>query len=1041
MTRKITLFHIFLLSILFLSYIPILGQKTLNYEHPVKSYSQALELFNKEKYGASLELFDQYIRQNKEVVSEQIIDARYYSLICAMKLFHGDVEHRVYEFLKFHPGNPRINTVKFQMAKYQYDNKKWRKAAEWFEETNRRLLGKEDLAEYNFKIGHAYFLLDKYDTARVFLYEIKDIDSKFTSPAIYYYSHINYEQGNYQTALEGFLRLTDDVTFSPIVPYYIAQIYYQQEKYKEVTDYASGLIDSVAESRKEEMLQIIGNSYFRLEQYEKAIPYLGKYMKDNNQGNRDCKYQLGYSYYMIGGLDEAIGYLEGVANQNDVLGQNALFHLGDAYIKTGQKNKALLAFSAASNLDFDEYIKQEALFNYAVLSYEISFNPFNEAIKAFNRYIELYPYSPKIQEVYNYLVMVYLSTNNYKQALEFLEKIEYKDDDIKKAYQRASFFRGLELFTDLKFDQAIVLFDKSLEFEKYNNMLATRAYFWKAEILYRRRNFKDALVNYNRFMYATSSFKSPEYEKAHYSLAYTYFNEKNYANALLWFNKYLKLEEGKETNDIADSYNRIGDIYFLDADYRRAIESYNKNIERNLFGQDYATFQVGFCYGLLQLHDKKINVMENLMKKYPASSFYDDALYEIGKSYDAIRKPDQAAQYYERVISEFSSSSYSPKSLVKLGLIYYNKDDNNKALHYYKKVVDQYPATDETKNALQGIRNIYVEMGDVDPYYEYIGNLNTPHAKLSVEEKDSISYYAAENIYMSGECEKAKKQFNKYLTSYPSGGFLIHAHFYKADCHFRDKEYEEALKSFNYVISQPSNIFSEQALIGAAWINYSNHKYKEALIQYKQLEQVAEVKSNIRESLLGQLRCHFYMNNFQEAIKNGYKFLEKENRGEEFNREAYYMVATSYNKLGQKGEALEYYKKINHELSTVEGAEAKFRVAEIYFHQEKMEQAEKEIIDFAKKNTSHQYWLAQSFLLLSDILVKKSDNFQAIHTLQSIIDSYENKEDGIIKTAKEKQALIKEEKNPVQGNDMEEILHKDNEFIEKESNLEDINDL
>ena len=61
--------------------------------------------------------------------------------------------------------------------------------------------------------------------------------------------------------------------------------------------------------------------------------------------------------------------------------------------------------------------------------------------------------------------MAYMNTRNYRMALESLEKIKNKDSEIEKAYQRVAFFRGLELFTNLRFNDAISIFDKSLQYE------------------------------------------------------------------------------------------------------------------------------------------------------------------------------------------------------------------------------------------------------------------------------------------------------------------------------------------------------------------------------------------------------------------------------------------------------------------------------------------------------------------------------------------------------------------------------------------------
>jgi hypothetical protein len=71
-----------------------------------------------------------------------------------------------------------------------------------------------------------------------------------------------------------------------------------------------------------------------------------------------------------------------------------------------------------------------------------------------------------------------------------------------------------------------------------------------------------------------------------------------------------------------------------------------------------------------------------------------------------------------------------------------------------------------------------------------------------------------------------------------------------------------------------------------------------------------------------------------------------------------------------------------------------------------MDQAEKVITDFADKTTPHQFWMAKSFLLWADIFKIKGDDFQAIQTLQSLIDYYEKTDDGIVDEAKAKRKQL-----------------------------------
>jgi len=123
--------------------------------------------------------------------------------------------------------------------------KKYHDAVRWFKKVDKNDLSHEDQPEYYFKSGYSCYMTGDSVNARLAFFEIKDIDTKFSSPALYYYSHIAYSSKNYETALEGFKRLIDDETFAPIVPYYITQIYYLQEKYDELIQYAPSMLEKI----------------------------------------------------------------------------------------------------------------------------------------------------------------------------------------------------------------------------------------------------------------------------------------------------------------------------------------------------------------------------------------------------------------------------------------------------------------------------------------------------------------------------------------------------------------------------------------------------------------------------------------------------------------------------------------------------------------------------------------------------------------------------------------------------------------------------
>lgn len=1011
--QKLHSFRLLVLGLLLQFATVSFAQKSLYHTQVDKDYTQAQELFAKQKFSAAQQYFQRVIEKTNTANTIIRANAEYYAALCALELFNPDAEYLLTKFINSNPENSKANEAYFHLARTQYNNKKYSKAIEWFEKLDASKLNPEQKAEYHFQAGYSYFMEEKYEKARLHFYEIKDIDTKYTAPALYYYSHIAYQQKNYETALEGFLRLRDDETFSPIVPYYITQIYFLQKKYDKVTEYAPPLLDSVVEKRMGEMSRMIGESYYRQGKYNEAIPYLQKYADKASSMTPEDRYQIAYAYYKAGDCANAVKYFEPISSGNTALSQNTLYHLADCYLRTNDKSKARLAFSSASNMDFNAEIKENSLFNYAVATYELSLSPFNEAVNAFNEYLKLYPYSNRSDQANNYLVLAYMSTKNYAAALESIDKIKKKDNTINRAYQRIAFFRGLELYNNLKFEEAIDLFDRSLQFASFDPVLASRAYYWKGEALYRIEDYRAANENYNTFMTSTGAAALEEFEPAHYNIAYTHFNLKNYDESLNWFRRYAGAMKDAKTKMVADAYNRIGDCYFMKQSYWVAIENYEKAMAFGVSAADYSLFQKAFALGLVSRPEKKVTFLNQLLQDYPKSAYVDDALFELGRAYVTLNKNDQAIASYNKLINDYPQSSYVPKAYLNLGLIYFNMDKNPEAIAQYKKVVEQYPNTADSRNALNGLKTVYMDMNDVDTYFAYVESKGEKD-NLRVSEQDSLVYTAAENVYMAGDCQKASEQFSKYLERFTNGSFVVNANFYLADCHFRNQRPDEALKGFEVVLATPKNMFTEQSLSSAASIQFNKANYANALELYKRLETEGEVKNNILEAKIGQMRCIYKLNNYPEAITSAKKLLASETLPSEVTREAHYILAKSYLEVQNNTAAMEELKWVARDVKSAEGAECKFRLANLYYIEDKPALAEKKIFDFIDKNTPYQYWLGKSFLLLSDIYVDKKDEFQAVQTLQSILDYYDNNDDGIKTEAKAKRDKLVEKNATLQ---------------------------
>ncbi len=989
------------------------AQRTQIYIDPDRSLKEGMELFNKEKYGAAEKKFYEYLRDKRTIKSsEGAVNAEYYRAVSAFELFNEDAEYLLKDFIHDHPESPRIRFVKFYLGNLYYRKKKWKDAITWYEKVDKYDLENSRLAEYYFKLGYSYFQAGDFEKAKTAFFEIKDVDTKYAPASKYYYAHIAYSAKNYETALQDFQKLANDESFSPVVPYYIAQILFLQGKYDEVIKYAPPLLDSANTKRAPEIARLIGESYYKKGDYKKSLPFLETYREKSKSFTRSDNYQLGYAYYKTGSCDKALPLLEKATLENDSLGQNAFYHIADCYLKLNNKRAARNAFQNATRIGLDKVIREDAMFNFAKLSFELAFNPYNEAIQAFENYLKEYPESQRADEAHKYLVNVYLTTRNYRNALSSIEKIKNKNEELLYAYQKIAYFRAVELFNNREFSSAVTHFDKALSIPK-EKKYTVLSHYWKGEALYKQGLFDLAAVSYKAFLFEPGAVMTPFFNTVNYNLGYVYFKKRDYLEAVSWFRKYTSSKEEKDVKRLNDAYTRIGDSYFINRDFANASEYYGHALKYKASGNDYVAFQKAVADGLLGNSEAKINSLLTLLRDNKSSSYADDAKYELGNSYLGRNENNKALEYFNRVINEHPTSSYVPKSLTKVGLVYYNSDREKEALDIYKLIVAKYPKSQPAREALSQIRNIYVDLGEANGFADYVKTL--PDVNISTATLDSTAYEAAERKYLKGDCT-SKKDFGDYIATYTKGFFLLNANFFKAECEYQAGNFEEALKGYSYVTSQPKNTYTERALGKSAIIYSKNKNYTEALSAYQKLKEQAEIPENLMTARIGIMRSAFELKQREVAVGAAKELLSMEKTPFEIGHEAHLIIGKAAMETGNDSLAMDEFKLLSREGKTVMAAEAKYYVAEIQHKKGNYKESEKSCFDLINMVPSYDYWIAKSIILLADNYAAQKDFFQAKASLQSIIENYEGEDLKAI--AKEKfDRITEEERKALQPKD------------------------
>ena len=257
---------------------------------------------------------------------------------------------------------------------------------------------------------------------------------------------------------------------------------------------------------------------------------------------------------------------------------------------------------------------------------------------------------------------------------------------------------------------------------------------------------------------------------------------------------------------------------------------------------------------------------------------------------------------------------------------------------------------------------------------------------------------------MKGELTPAKASFTRYLQSYPNGAFSLNAHYYLSIIGKEQKDEVAVLEHAGKLLEYPDSPYSEEALLMRGEILFNHKENEQAMADYKQLQARATTAERRQLGATGVLRCGALLKDDIEVIQAATTLLTEAKLTPELQNEALYYRAKAY--LNQKAvkKAADDLKLLAKDTRTLYGAEAKFLVAQQMYNAGEYAAAEKEILNFIDQSTPHAYWLARSFILLSDVYVAMDKKLDARQYLLSLQQNYHNDDDieGMIQERLEK---------------------------------------
>lgn len=965
------------------------AQETAIYANADHIFRNAQDLYQQGLYADAQPLFRKTIddigyfkKTNRALVLQ---DAQYYYDICALLLGQPNGEALAKRYLTASDNSARRQLTAYQLARYYYRQNKLAEAIPYYEQAGIDNLSNDEIATAKFELGYCYFNLKRFKEAQPMFKSIKDIRNQYYIPANYYYGFISYYEKNYQDALVSFQRVVNEPKYNIIVPYYIAEIYYYQNKPDKLLSYAQPYLTSGKLYYNDDLKHLVGQAYFEQKNYSKALPYLEAYEAGSTVLQKEDVYELAYCYYQDNNLPKAIAGFKQLSGTDDSLGQNSMYLLGDCYLKTGQKAEARNAFAFCARSNYNPKQQEISRFNYGKLSYELGYQ--DVALNTLRQFITDYPQSGYGSEAREILARLFMNTDDYKNALQVVDAIEQKTPDVQRAYQRITFGRAVQLVNDGKLDQADQMMTNSLKYP-LDRQLQQLACFWKGEIALRKGDASQAISWTNQYLSlggpAPAALGEANEQTAHYNLGYSLLKQQKYSDALQQFQSAQQAYGVNGAQIANDAVLRSADCYYMMKDYANAQALYNRAIASGQPGSDYALYQKGIISGVTGNNSQKVSLLQQLSRQYPASSYSSDADYQIASTYMTAEQYRQAIPYLNKVIAQKNNPD-APNAMLKLGLAYYNLHNQQSAIENYQNVVKQFPNSQQANEALQSLRSLYVNSGQPNAYLNFLKS--TGHS-VSASVEDSITYASGEASFGNAQYAAAITQLGNYLDKFPQGRFALNAHFYLAESQYNQKDYTNALTNYAHVLSQGSTQFNERSAAQAAQISfYQNKDYAQALGYFTQLRQLSTSKQNTLSSLRGLLRCNYELSQWPAVSTSAYNLLGTANISTDDQIVGHFYLARAQQQQQQCDSAIINYQTVAQMTKSELGAESRYYIGACRLSLNDLKGAETAAYDVIKNTPSYDYWVASAYIMLGNIFWKNSDYFNAKATLQSIVDN------------------------------------------------------
>lgn len=374
----------------------------------------------------------------------------------------------------------------------------------------------------------------------------------------------------------------------------------------------------------------------------------------------------------------------------------------------------------------------------------------------------------------------FLDNEQYDKALKTFEKITPAvPQDIK-----STFYRGYTYSKMQKYDSALLMFDKCIQFNANDPLgyvgkgymqvvkgVETEAlsYFEKAFALGKGRNAQIFIIAAESYLDA---------------------DKKNPDKAIELLNKALLLDRAN-----TDAYILLGDAHLLKNNGGLAVTNYEKASELNK-NLAKAYHRVGKVYTRSKNYTVALNSMLQAIKVDEA---YIPVYQDLGELYYQLKKLDKAKEAYKKYLD---LSNIKNKSRARYASFLYLSKDYANAVNELTESIK----IDSSNYIL--LRLLGYCLYETGKYPEGLSYMTKFFRKVDSIKILSLDYeYYGRLQYKNNQDSLAVLSIRKALAKDTTK--MVELHQLLADCHYKAKQYPDAVREYEFVMGRKSKILSQ----------------------------------------------------------------------------------------------------------------------------------------------------------------------------------------------------------------------------------------